>query len=322
MKRRDLIKIFGGAVAAWPLAARGQQAGQTYRIGVLTFASRPKSTYATTIDELRTLGFIEGKNLIVDERGFGLKPDELSSAAAQLAQSKVDVILAAGALAIAAAQAATRTIPIVGAADDMVLEGHVSSMVNHGGNTTGISILAPELDGKRQQILMEMLPDAHRMAILTDSVQTPAHLEALQVSARASGVEFSIHRVDRLKDVELTLDAAKAAGAEAINILASALLTGYRQAIFAKATALRLPTIFQWPEGVKDGALLAYGPREEEAFRQIGRLAGKVLGGANPADLPIEQPTKFELAVNLKLARELGVNLSPAFLLRADEVIE
>jgi putative ABC transport system substrate-binding protein len=280
--------------------------------------------YAATIDELQALGFIEGRDLIVDERGFGIRPDELSSVATQLAQSNVDVILAGGALAIGAAQAATPTIPIIGVTDDMVREGHVSSMANHGGNTTGISILAPELDGKRQQILIEVLPTAHRMAVLTDSVGVPTadHLQALQASARTGGVELVIHRVDGSNEIGSTLDAAKAAGAEAVNILASAFLNNNRQAIFAKAMALRLPTIFQWPEGIKDGAFLAYGPRQEDVFRRVGQLTGKVLRGTNPAELPVEQPTRFELAVNLKVARELGITLSPTFLLRADRLIE
>ncbi|WP_082747745.1 ABC transporter substrate binding protein [Bradyrhizobium macuxiense] len=158
MRRREFIGVIGGAAAGWPLAALAQQAGRPYRLGVLSLTPRAKSMYAATIDELQALGFIEGRDVIVDERGFGIRPDELSSLTAQLAQSKVDVILAGGALAIYAAQAATHTIPIIGVTDDMVLEGHVSSMANHGGNTTGISILARELDGKRQQILMEVLP--------------------------------------------------------------------------------------------------------------------------------------------------------------------
>jgi hypothetical protein len=143
-------------------------------------------------------------------------------------------------------------------------------------------------------------------------------------SSQADGTAYFglLHRVDTSKDVEPALDAAKATGAEAVNILASAFLNGNRKAIFAKATALRLRTIFQWSEGMKDGAFLACDSRQEQAFRQVGQLTGKVLRGTNPADLPIEQPTKFELAVNLKVARELGVTLSPAFLLRADEVIE
>jgi putative tryptophan/tyrosine transport system substrate-binding protein len=324
MQRRKFITLLGGAAATLgPIAAWAQEAGRKYRIGVLSFLSHEATTIVATIDELRSFGFIEGQNLVVGERGFGRRADEFSSIAMQLAESGVDAIVASGGPTIRAAQAATRTIPIIGIADDMVLEGHVRSLANHGGNTTGISIFASELDGKRLEILMELLPSARRIAILADSsVQAPAQLLALQDSWHALGVDLSIHRIVTSEGIAPALDTAKAAGVEAINVLASALLNGSRQTIFAKAIALRLPTIFQWPEGTKEGALLAYGPSQTQTFRQLGKLLGKVLRGADPGDLPVEQPTKFELAVNLKTAKAIGVEVPSSLLLRADRIIE
>jgi putative tryptophan/tyrosine transport system substrate-binding protein len=166
MQLLEFITLLGGAAATLdPIAAWAQEAGRKYRIGVLSFLSREATTIVAAIDELRSFGFIEGQNLVVDERGYGRRADEFLSIAMQLAESRVDTIVASGAPAIRAAQAATRKIPIIGIADDMVLEGHVRSLANHGGNTTGISILASELDGKRLEILMELLPNARRIAI-------------------------------------------------------------------------------------------------------------------------------------------------------------
>jgi ABC-type uncharacterized transport system substrate-binding protein len=243
MQRREFITLLGGAAATLsPIAAWAQEAGRKYRIGVLTFLSREATTFVAAIDELRSFGFIEGQNLVVDERGFGRRADEFSSIAMQLAESRVDAIVASGGPTIRAAQAATRTIPIIGIADDMVLEGHVRSLANHGGNTTGISIFASELDGKRLEILMELLPSARRIAILADSsVQAPAQLLALQDSWHARGVDLSIHRIVTSEGIAPALDTAKAAGVEAINVLASALLNGSRQRFSRKQSPYACP---------------------------------------------------------------------------------
>ena len=197
MQRREFITLLGGVAATLdPIAAWAQETGRKYRIGVLSFLSREATTIVATIDELRSFGFIERQNLVVDERGYGRRADEFLSIAMQLAESRVDAIVTSGAPAIRAAQAATRTIPIIGIADDMVLEGHVRSLANHGGNTTGLSILASDLDGKRLEILMELLPSARRIAVLADSsVQTPAELQAHPDSWHAPGVDLSIHRI-------------------------------------------------------------------------------------------------------------------------------
>jgi putative ABC transport system substrate-binding protein len=323
MKRRLMFAPVG-ALLGMPFIARAQEAGRTYRLGALSYVSKQSDPAKALLGELRALGFVDGKNLAVDERGYNKPADQMPAAAREMVAAKVDVIVCQSAgPSIRAAQAATTTIPIVGISDDMLQEGLVGSLSRHGGNTTGISILASELDGKRQELLMEMVPGANRMAVVADSaIQTPAQLGVLQAAARASGRELSVRRVDKPDEVPPALDAAKAEGAQAVNILASPLFQGTREAIFSKARALGLPIIFQWPESVHDGATIAYGPDRADSFRQLGRMVAKVLRGARPGDLPIEQPTVFKLAINMKVARELGIAVPPPLLARADEVVE
>ena len=187
----------------------------------------------------------------------------------------------------------------------MVGAGLVRSLAHPGGNTTGVSILAGDLDGKRQEVLLEFFPEVRRLAVLSDAQNnTPAQLQALLDIARARGVEISVHRVERNEDIDSAIDAAKAAGAQALNVLASPLLHGNRRAIFARTIDLRLPAVYQWAETAQDGGLLAYGPRFTDVFRQLARQTVKVLRGAKPAELPVEQPTKFELVVNLGRQRQ------------------
>ena len=272
------------------------------------------------MEGLATAGFVEGKNLVVDQRGFD--PQQFPALARQLVQADVELIMAGGP-AIKAAQSASSTLPIVGFADDMVQEGFVGSLANRTGNTTGISILATELDTKRLEILMELLPRARRLAVLADvRLLNAAQVEKFEEAARLKSVALSIVRIERPEDIEPGLQAARAGGAEGINILGSPMLFTARRKMFATTTALRLPTVYQWPEGAMEGALVAYGPRYDDTFRQWGRMAGKVLRGAKPSELPVEQPSKFELVVNMKTAKALGVTVPPSILARADEVIE
>jgi ABC-type uncharacterized transport system substrate-binding protein len=320
MRRREFIKAIAGGAAAWPLAARGQQ-GAVRRIGVLV--PLPPVAFAPFFGELGRLGFIEGQNLTVDRRGFDAQYDQFSTIAADLVRAGPDAILCGGDAAIRAAQAATSSIAVVAITDDMFGAGLVRSLARPGGNTTGVSILAADLDGKRQQVLLEFFPAARRLAALSDALNnTTAQLQALRDAAQASGVELVVVRVERDDDIGSSLEAAKRQGAQAMNVLASPLLHGNRRAIFARAAELHLPAIYQWPETAQEGGLLAYGPRFTEVFAQLARQMAKVLGGAIPATLPVEQPTKFELVVNLRTARAMGLDFPPALLARADEVIE
>jgi putative tryptophan/tyrosine transport system substrate-binding protein len=199
----------------------------------------------------------------------------------------------------------------------------VAALARPGGNTTGISLLATELDGKRQEILIEAVPGLRRMAALADTDTTsPRQLQALQDAARARGAELSIHRVAKAEEIAPAIDTAKASNAAALNVLASPLLFANRQVIIERAGTLRLPAIYQWPEVAEQGGFIGYGPRIVQLFRDLARQLVKTLRGTKPADLPVEQPTKFELVINLQTAKAIGHEVPAGLVLRADKVIE
>jgi putative tryptophan/tyrosine transport system substrate-binding protein len=323
MRRREFISLLGGA-AAWPLAARAQEPGRIYRLGVVFASPRDAPHNVVFFDALRRLGFIDGQNLAVDGRGYGLRVERLDEHAAELVKAKVDVILAGGDAAVRAAQRATDQIPILALTDDMVGQRFVRSLAKPGSNTTGVTILASELDGKRQEILMEAVPGVNRIAALADTnVTRPSQLRALEDAARARGVELLIYRVAKPDEMAGAIDTAKTSGAQALNVLASALFFNNRTIIFDRVAALSLPAVYQWPEWAEEGGLIGYGPRIVQLFRDVmSRQLAALLRGAKPADLPVEQPTKFELVVNLKTAKTLDLTIPSATLNRADKVIE
>ncbi len=318
------LVLAGATALLLPRPARAQEPGRVYRIGQMTY-SLPGNPLALALsNELRRLGFIEGQNLAIDPRGFGLHDEQFPAVAAELVEARDDLIRASGVPAIRAAQQATATIPIFGETDDMVGSGLVASMARPGGNTTGVSYLATELDGKRQEILTEIVPSVRRIAALADpKAPAPGHLQTLQDAARARGIELSICPVAERDEIGGAIDAAKAAGAQALNVLASPLLYAGRQLIIERAAAVQLPAMYQWPETAEEGGLAGYGPRFTQFYRNVvARQLVKLLKGANPADLPIEQPDKFELVINLKTAKTLGLTVPQTLLARADEVIE
>jgi ABC-type uncharacterized transport system substrate-binding protein len=323
MRRRNFIALLGGA-AAWPLAARAQQPGRIYRLGCLHASPRDAPHHVALFDELRQLGFTEGQNLVVDLKGYGLSAEQFDQHAAELVNSGVDVILAGGDAAVRAAQQATTSIPILALGDDMVGQGFVRSLDRPAGNTTGVTLLASELDGKRQEILIEAVPGARRIAALADiHTTTPSGLSELEDAARARGVALSIHRVARREEIGSAIDAAKAADAGALNVLASALLFNNRSIIFDRVATLRLPAAYQWPEMADQGGLIGYGPLIVQLYRDImSRQLAKLLRGIKPADLPVEQPTRFELVINLRAAKSIGHDVPTSLVLRADKVIE
>jgi putative tryptophan/tyrosine transport system substrate-binding protein len=322
MRRRDFITLAAGAMVELPFAATAQEAGRIYRYGILEpFADT--SVSVRRIDELRRRGFIEGQNLTIYRRNFGPHVDLISQYAAELGKAQVDVIEAAGSVATRAAQQATKTIPIVGVADDMVGEGLVNTLSRPNGNTTGVSILATELDGKRQEILIEAVPGLRRMAALADTNATAdAKFYALQEAARARNIELSIHRIARSEEIAAAIDMAQVSGATALNVLASPMLFANSQLIMDRVSMLRLPAIYQWPEMAERGGFAAYGPRITEIPEITIRQTAMLFRGAKVADIPVEQPTKFELVINLDTAKTLGVAVPAPLLARADKVIE
>jgi putative ABC transport system substrate-binding protein len=322
MRRREFITVLAGA-AVWPIVAQAQESGRIYRLGVVSITPRNAPWYVALFDAMKSDGLIAGQNLLVDDQGFGLRVEQLAEHASAIVKAQVDVITG-GDPPVRAAQQATKDIPILGVAEDMVGSRFVASLAKPGGNTTGVSLLSSELDGKRQQILMETVPGAHRYAALADvNSSSPQRLQTLEEITRTRGAELSIYRVAKSEDIAGAVDAAKNSGAAAFNVLASTLLYNNRQIILPRTAALALPAIYQWPTVPAEGALLGYGPRLERIYRDIiSRQLVKLLRGVKPADIPVEQPTKFELAVNLKTAKMLGLTVPASLLATADEVIE
>jgi putative ABC transport system substrate-binding protein len=323
MKRRDFIVLLGGVVA--PIVAvrkaRAQSGGQAYRLCVLVQGPRTAAHWIAFFDELRKQGYVEGINLTVLD-AFNTPLDRADSVATMMVNARPDAIITQGALT-KVLQRATETIPLVTVSDDLLAEKVVTSLSRPDGNVTGISILATELDGKRQEILLETIPDMHRLAILADpGVTAPEQLKALENAAKIRGVMASIHNANRADDIMPAIEAALNAGAQALNVLAAALFSRYRTQIIERMATARLPAIYQWPEMAEEGGLMAYGPRQVALYRQQALQVVKVLKGTKPADIPIEQPTKFELVLNLKTAKALGLSVPPSLLLRADKVIE
>ena len=322
MKRRDFITLLGGAAVAWPLTARAQEAHVPV-VGVLR-ANRQDvlETFAAPFRRyMKAIGWEEGRNIRFLFAWMGGRNERATELAGELIAQKVDLIITFGDPAIRAMQRATQAIPIVGMTDDMIGSGLAASLARPGGNTTGVSILASELDAKRLEILHEFVPQARRIAVLVDTttISTRAQLAS---AARNLGVELVPFEAQSPDEISRMLDAIATAKVAAVNVLASPLLNLARLQIIERMRVYRLPAIYQWPESGEDGALLAYGPRQVLCYRHVVSLVDKVLRGAKPADLPIEQPSKFELVVNLKTASALDMTISPALLLRADEVIE
>ena len=207
--------------------------------------------------------------------------------------------------------------------EDMVAEGFAASLARPGGNITGVSLLTPELDGKRQEILIEAVPGVRKIALLADAnVTKPAHLQELQEAAHGSGIEALVRGVAKRGDVIAAIDDVKASGAQAINFLATPMFSINAADFIQHVTTLRLPSIYQWPEDAEDGALIGYGPRITDMYRERARMTAKVLRGAKPADIPVEQPTRFELVINLQAAKAIGHEVPAGLVARADKVIE
>jgi putative ABC transport system substrate-binding protein len=324
MRRRDFITILGGASATLPFAAVAQQAGRTYRIGFLLPLARDAPVNVAFFDELRSRGLIEGQNLEVEYRAYGSHPELISQYAAELVKARVDVIVTAGLEAPRALQKATKTIPILAIVSDMVWDGFVSSLARPNGNITGVNMLSVEADTKRLEILIEAVHGLRRIGILADANLTTAEkIDELQEAARSHDVELSIHRVARAEEIVSAIDNAQASGCTALHVLPSPLFYTHRQLIMARATAARLPAIYEFPETAEEGGFVAYGPRMGELFLKVmPRQLLQLLQGIKVADVPVELPTHFELVINLKAANAMGITVPAALLARADKVIE
>jgi putative ABC transport system substrate-binding protein len=329
-RRRFLLTSLAGAVAA-PLTARAQTADRPARLGYLSTSltgGDPRFRQAL-FQGLRDLGHLEGKNLLIEYRDAGGKPERFPALAKELVALKVDVIVATGGtLGAVAAKQATTTIPIVfPAVGDPVTEGLVGSLARPGGNITGLAVLTPELISKSLELLKQALPAASRLALLikpdtvTDDV-LKARLTAAETTARALGARLQVVEARSPEDFERAFSEMTRARADALTVTATPVFDNARRRLVDLAARHRLPTVYSFRFYVDDGGLMSYGPDIFDLYRRAAGYVDRILKGARPGDLPVEQPTKFDLAVNLKTARALGLTLPPSFLLRADQVIE
>jgi putative ABC transport system substrate-binding protein len=325
LKRRELISLLGGA-AAWPLAARAQQAGRLPTIGILGSGKLAVqgTWWAGFVERLRALGWIEGRTAAIEYLWAEGRSARMAEIAAEFVQRKVDVIATSGAAAVVAAKQATSVIPIVFAsAGDPVGIGIAATLARPGGNATGLSILAPELAGKRLEFLREIVPGVHRLAIMGNAGAAGAMLEMRDVlaKARALGLEALTFEIRRAEDIAPAFEALKGC-ADALYVAPDPLVSTYLLRINVLALGQRLPTLHTFREYVELGGLMSYGPNYPDLFRRAAEFVDKILRGTKPADIPVEQPSKFDLVINLTTAKALDLTIPESFLLRADEVIE
>ena len=326
MNRRDASLLIGGAPLAWQLVARAQQSAKIPQIGILTLSvASSMPAFEGFRQGLRDLGYVEGQNIVLELRFAQGRPERLAAMAIELAQMKVDVIVIESAQAARAAGDASKAIPIVMAVvGDPVRAGLVTSLARPGGNITGLSTLATELSGKRLQLLKEVVPHAMRVAVIWNDSNPAAagNLAETRTAARSMGVDLQSVEVRNASDLDLALEAVAAARPSAFLALTNGMFLANRTRIVEFTARSRLPAIFPDREFVQAGGLMAYGPSLTANFRRAAAYVDKILKGAKPADLPVEQPTQFELVINLKTAKALGLTIPQSLLLRADEVIQ
>jgi ABC-type uncharacterized transport system substrate-binding protein len=315
-----------GAASAWPLGARAQQLGKLATIGFLgsTTPAAEADRVAGFVQRLRELGWIEGRTIAIVFRWAEGSTERLLEIATGLVQLKVDVIVTSATAPVMAAKQATPTIPIVFAiAGDPVGNGLVASLARPGGNVTGLSAQITDLAGKRIELLREVLPGLHRLAILADMGSPAVVLESAEVQAAAAtlGLEASTFEIRRAADIALAFDAFKG-NAHALYVPPAPLVNNNRLRINTLALGAHLPTMHGGREDVQAGGLLSYGPNYPDMYRRAADFVDKILRGTKPADIPVEQPTKYELVVNLVTAKALGLQIPETFLVRANEVIE
>jgi putative ABC transport system substrate-binding protein len=315
-----------GGLAASAIAARGARAqmGAVPVVGVLR--SNPNDAAETFVAQFRRdmaeLGWHDGRNVRVAIRFADGHVDNLSGLVTELVALQPKVMLAFGPHGMRAMEAGAHQVPVVGMTDDMVSSGFAQTMARPGGLATGVSILAAELDAKRLELLCQFVPQAKRIGVLHDTNMAGSRSPSLVVAARTLGVELVFADADSADAVGAALDRLVAARVDAVNVLASTILNGARAVIIARLREAKLPGIHQWPETAQDGGLIAYGPSLRAIYRQLAVLTDKILRGAQPASLPIEHPTKLDLIINLREAREMGLDVPVTLLARADEVIE
>jgi putative ABC transport system substrate-binding protein len=324
MKRREFITVLGGGAAFWPLTARSQQAGKLPTIGFLGADAAAFSPWTSAfVARLRELGWIEGSTVAIEYRWSQGRTDRYTEIAAEFVGLKVDVIVTVGS-AVPIVRQATATIPIVFAVGiDPVGSGLVASLAHPGGNVTGLSIQANELAGKRLEFARELVPALRRLAIMFNvgNAQPVLEMGETQAAARMLGLDVVPLVIQRAEDIAPAFQGL-ATRADALYVAVDQLMVANRTSILTSALGALMPTIFSTRDFVKSGALISYGPSYTERFGHAADYVDKILRGTKPGDLPVDQPTKFELVINLATAKALGLAVPPTMLARADEVIE
>jgi ABC-type uncharacterized transport system substrate-binding protein len=326
MTKNHFVLIIGAVLLAHTFNAAAQQPTKISRIGYIGGA--PASAVSARIEAfrqaLRELGYVEGKNIVIEWRSAEGKAERLAALASELVRLKVDAIVTGGATNTRAAKEATHTIPIVMAQDsDPVGSGFVASLARPGGNITGLATLAPQLSGKRLELLKEIVPRLSRAAVLGTSTQpgSAQQLREMELAAEAFAVKLQYLDVANLKDIESAFRAASKGRAEAVLVLVSSVILSYQPQIVELATKNQLPAMYPFTEFVDAGGLISYAPNYTDLYRRAATYVDKILKGAKPADLPVEQPTKFEFIINLNAAKQIGLTIPPNVLARADKVI-
>jgi putative tryptophan/tyrosine transport system substrate-binding protein len=324
IERREFLALLGGA-ASWPVAARAQQVGKLPTIGFLgaTTPGGGGQLLAAFVQRLRELGWIDGRNVAIEVRWAEGRSERFAEIAAELVRLKVDVILTHNTPPVLAAKEATSVIPIVFAsAGDPIGTGVVSSLARPGGNITGLSAGSTDVVGKRLELLREVMPGLCRLAILaSESPHLVMEIDEVQRVARTLALDIATFRVRRIEDIAPAFEKLKG-GADALYIISDPVTVSNRVRINTLALGARLPTMHSVREPVEAGGLMSYGANWSDMFRRAADYVDKVLRGAKPADIPVEQPTKFDLIINLTTAKVLGLEIPPTLLARADEVIE
>ena len=327
MRRRDFITLLGGAAIAWPLVARAQQLAKVHRVGMLWTSARERvwHLHQGILEGLRALGYVEGRNVIFDDRFAEGKMDKLPSLAAELVSLRPDVIVVAPNTSIRAVMQASHTIPIVTAySAEPVANGLVASLARPGGNITGLtSDVTDETYGLRLQLLKEINAKTSRVAVVwnPEAVAMKA-LQASEEAAKRMSITITSHEIRNIADIEPTLSSIKKEGDDGMLVINDGLAYARRQDFIDFAARERLPTMYGSRESVDDGGLISYGVNTTALYRRAASFVDKILKGANPGDLPIEQPTIMELVINVRTAKAIGLTIPESFLVRADDVIE
>src|SRR5262245_16630655 len=337
MRRREFITLLGGAAAGWPLAARAQQPAKLHRVGYIVIgapvgysddALRKAGPSGSFVQALRELGYVEGKNLVLEIRTAGPGFERMPELVAELVGLKVDVLFVPTGPAAVAAKNATQTIPIVMMANDPVGLGLIGSLSRPGGNVTGLSYYYEAIIGKRLELLKEMVPGLARVGVLRNPMYpgTPISLKEFvketEVAAQSLGVALEALEVRGPEDFEAAFATAKQRNAQALLDMEGTLTITYRSRIIALAASNRLPVMYAFREMPDAGGLMSYGVSTPAVMWRVASFVDKILKGAKPADLPVEQTTKFELVINVKVAKALGLTVPPLLLTFADELIE